>query len=73
MRVLLRDVKTGLFFREPQAWTAETAHAANFKHSAEAMDLARAQRLLEAEVVLAFEETRHCVSLPLPQAHASLH
>lgn len=66
MRVLLRDLRTGLFFREPLTWTAETEQALSFKHSAQAMDLARAHRLVQAEVVLAFDETRHCVTLPLP-------
>ena len=66
MRVLLRDAKTGLYFREPEAWTAETTEAASFKHSADAMDRARAHQVVEAEVVLAFEETRHTVALPVP-------
>jgi hypothetical protein len=66
MRVLLRDVRTGLYFREPEAWTAETDQALTFRHSADAMDLARAQRLAHAEVILAFDETRHSVALPLP-------
>ena len=66
MRVLLRDVRTGLYFREPQGWTAETEKAQSFKHSAEAMNLARKHRLEEAEVILSFEESSYAVSLPLP-------
>ena len=66
MRVLLRDARTGLYFREPEDWTAETDQALTFRHSADAMDLARAQRLAHAEVILAFDETRHSVALPLP-------
>lgn len=66
MKVLLRDVSTGLYFRDGEAWTTEPDQAVNFKHSAEAMDHARAHRLAQAEVVLAFEETHHCVALPLP-------
>jgi hypothetical protein len=66
MRVLLRDVRTGLYFREPQDWTAETQKAQSFKHSAEAMNLARKHRVQEAEVVLSFEESSYTVSLPLP-------
>ncbi len=68
MRVLLRDVRTGLYFREPAAWTAETDQALSFKHSAQAMDRARQHRLAEAEVVLSFDETRHSIALPLPPA-----
>ena len=66
MRVLLRDTETGLFFQEPSHWTAETERAKNFHHSAEAMDQARAQCVRQAEVVLAFEEPRYSVALPLP-------
>jgi hypothetical protein len=66
MRVLLRDAKTGLYFQEPQGWTAETEKAQAFKHSAEAMDLAREHNVTDAEVILAFEESRYTVALPLP-------
>ncbi len=66
MRVLLRDVRTGLYFREPAHWTAETEKAQSFKHSAEAMDLARQQRVENAEVVLAFEQPPRTITLPLP-------
>ncbi len=66
MRVLLRDVTTGLYFCQPQEWTAESGKAQNFKHSAEAMNLARAHGVENAEVVLAFEESSYAVSLPLP-------
>jgi hypothetical protein len=66
MRVLLRDVRTGLYFREPEHWTAETEKAQSFKHSAEAMNLARKHRLEEAEVILSFEESKYTVALPLP-------
>jgi hypothetical protein len=66
MRILLRDVRTGLYFRTPEAWTPETDNAQSFKHSAEAMDLARTQHIEQAEVILAFEEPRVTVALPLP-------
>ena len=66
MRVLLRDTTTGLYFREPANWTAEADQAQNFKHSAEAMNLAREHRLAHGEVVLAFEQPCHTIALPLP-------
>lgn len=68
MRVLLRDVTTGLYFCEPKEWTAETGKAQSFRHSAEAMNLARAEGLEKAEVVLAFEESAYAVALRLPQS-----
>ena len=66
MRVLLRNLRTGLYFREPESWTPESDQAQNFKHSAEAMDLARTQHVEQAEVILAFEEPCFTVALPLP-------
>lgn len=66
MRVLLRDADTGLYFREPRDWTTETKKAQSFKHSAEAMNLARAECVENAEVVLTFEESSYSVALPLP-------
>jgi hypothetical protein len=68
MRVLLRDLDTGLYFRDSEKWTSETEEAQTFRHSAEAMDHARAQGMQNAEVVLAFEESRFAVSLPLPKS-----
>lgn len=66
MRVLLRDVTTGLYLCAPEEWTAETGKAQNFKHSAEAMNFARARGVENAEVILAFEESSYAVALPLP-------
>ncbi len=68
MRVLLRDLKTGLYFQEAAQWTAEAQQAQSFKHSAEAMDFARKQRVANAEVVLAFDEPSFSVALPLPRS-----
>jgi hypothetical protein len=66
MRVLLRDARTGLYFQDPEQWTAETAKAQTFRHSAEAMNLARECQVQQAEVILAFEESAYTVALPLP-------
>ena len=67
MRVLLRDLDTGLYFRDSEQWTSETEKAQNFRHSAEAMNHARAEGVQNAEVVLAFEESSFAVALPLPK------
>jgi hypothetical protein len=66
MRVLLRDTRTGLFFRGLHDWTAEVEQAFSFRHSAEAMDLAREHAVENAEVLLSFEQTDQTVALPLP-------
>ena len=66
MRVLLRDARTGLYFQQPEQWTAEAEKAQAFKHSAEAMNTAREHQVLHAEVVLAFDESAYTVALPVP-------
>jgi hypothetical protein len=66
MRVMLRDTRTGLYFKEPAEWTAEAGKAQSFRHSAEAMNLAREHRISDAEVILEFEESSYTVALPLP-------
>lgn len=66
MRVFLRDAATGLYFSEPETWTAEADKAQSFKHSAEAMNAARDHKVARAEVVLSFEEPDYTVALPLP-------
>jgi len=66
MRVLLRDARTGLYFQDPEYWTGLAENARNFRHSAEAMNLAREKQVRQAEVVLAFEESAYTVALPLP-------
>ncbi len=66
MRVLLRDASTGLYFQEPEHWTGEPQKARSFKHSADAMNLARQKQVHQAEVILSFEESAYRVALPLP-------
>ncbi len=66
MRVFLRQHSSGLLFQEPDQWTEDGLKARAFKHSAEAMDTARAKGLTDVEVLLAFEEPSWNVCLPLP-------
>ncbi|HEY5911393.1 MAG TPA: hypothetical protein VJA21_12400 [Verrucomicrobiae bacterium] len=66
MRVLLRDTRTGLYFQEPEQWTGEVDKAQTFRHSADAMNVARQKQVQQAEVVLAFEESAYTVAIPLP-------
>ena len=68
MRIVLRDIKSGLYLQQPGEWTEDLNAARTFKHSAEAMDVARQNGLEGLEVLLAFEEpaSRHQVALALP-------
>ncbi len=68
MRIVLREIKTGLYVQQPGEWTRDLRQARTFKHSAEAMDVAREHDLEGLEVLLAFDEppTGQQVSIPLP-------
>ncbi len=68
MRIVLREIKTGLYLQQPGEWTPDLNAARTFKHSAEAMDVARENGLEGLEVLLAFDEpaSQQQVALPLP-------
>ena len=66
MRVVLRDIQTGLYLRDAGHWTESVEEAQLFRHSAEAMDKARDRGLKGLEVMLLFEEPQYNVALPLP-------
>ena len=66
MRIVLRKISTGLFLNPADDWTAQLDEARCFKHSAEAMDVAREQHLEGTEVLLTFEDPPRQVSFPLP-------
>ena len=68
MRIVLRDIKTGLYLQEAGEWTQDLKNARTFRHGAEAMDLAREYRLQGLEVLLDFEDppAQQQVTIPLP-------
>jgi hypothetical protein len=66
MRVLLRQIRSGLLLQDEDRWTTDLERARGFRHSAEAMDFARKKHLKEVEVLLAFDTPRFDVGLPLP-------
>ncbi len=68
MRIVLREIKSGRFLEQTGEWTADLDRARTFKHSAEAMDAARENKLEGWEVLLAFDDIpgQQQVSLRLP-------
>ena len=63
MRVLLRNVKTGLFFAVPRKWTTKRDSACNFGHTFPAMRFAENNRLRGVEVVLTFGEPEYDLAI----------
>ena len=75
MRTLLRNTKTGLFYRSEKEWTGDMAGAHDFCSSANAIQLAFEWRLKDMEVVLAFEDPRYNITMRLnarPEPPANL-
>src|SRR6266436_5163894 len=64
MRVLLRDMNTGLFFQKGQGWTAARMEARDFNHSTTAIEFAVKTDLHKVEVVFSFDDAQYDVRLP---------
>ena len=64
MKVLLRNLRTGFYYRGDYAWTSERRHALDLEQTETALRLASQLRLEAAEVVLAFSDPHDDVTLP---------
>jgi hypothetical protein len=63
MRVLLRNVKTGLFYKVPWKWTAKRDVACNFGGTFQALRFAENNRLRGVELVLTFGEPEYDLAI----------
>ncbi len=61
MRVVLRNMKTGLFFRNSDDWSENAEAARDFVDATTALYFAKEQELLDVEIMLKFENPRHDV------------
>jgi len=68
MRILLQQKETGLYVKDPQAWSAHNAEAMEFLSSTKAIDFCIANRLQGVQLVLKFDEQRCDIVLPLVMA-----
>jgi hypothetical protein len=59
MKVVIRDIGTGLFFQEPAGWVADIAKARAFVASGEAMKVAERRGMKSAEVVFRFDDAKY--------------
>ncbi len=58
MRKLLRDTRTGLYFKCPGQWTQDPEEAIDFRFTERALDYAKTWELSAVE--LAFQEPHQC-------------
>lgn len=65
MRILLRNRKTGQYFQLPDHWTDDPELAFEFQHGKEAAKLAREKGFEKVEILLAFDNPRLNIRLPV--------
>jgi hypothetical protein len=63
MKVLLRNIQTGLFYAGPEQWTEDQCVATDFEGPDRALDQVSESNLEAVEVVIHFEDT--CFDIPL--------
>ncbi len=65
MRVLLRHVKTGRYYQNPGNWTARAEEALCFSNTIQALSRVAELKLDEVEILLAFDDPRYNIRLPV--------
>ena len=64
MRILLQHKGSGLYFKDVDSWTADTAEAMDFVSSSAALEYCATNRLDTVQVVLKFEQEKYEIVLP---------
>lgn len=65
MRILLQHKGTGLYLRDVDAWSANSAEALDFVSSTAALDFCTANHVDQVQLVLRFEEEKYDIVLPV--------
>ncbi len=69
MRVVLRNMKTGLFFRNSADWSENAEEARDFMDATTALYFAKEQELLDVEILLKFQNPKYDIVV-LTNSHA---
>ena len=72
MKILLQNIQTKLYFSLLGVWTDKPNLAYDFRHSARALDFARANELTEVQLVVRFEDSQWDNIVPVPLQVATL-
>jgi hypothetical protein len=65
MRILLQQKETGLYFKDIESWSRDSAEAMDFLSSTAAIDFCVGNKLKGVQLVLKFEEHRYDIVLPV--------
>jgi hypothetical protein len=71
MRILVQQKETGLYFKDIDSWTRESADAMDFVSSTAAIDFCVTNKLKAVQLVLKFEEHRYDIVLPVSAVQSS--
>ena len=72
MKILLQNSRTKLYFSLLGIWTAKPSLAYDFRHSARALEFARANDLTHVQLVVKFEDSEWDNIVPVPLQVATL-
>ena len=72
MKILLQNSQTKLYFSLLGVWIANPNLAYDFRHSARALDFARANELSDVQLVVKFEDSQWENVIPMPLQVATL-
>ena len=67
MKTLLRNIRTGVYFKGLQNWTPNPKEAFDFKWTERAIRFVRDAGLKQVEVVFAFDDPSYNVQLPVDE------
>ena len=67
MRTLLRNYQTGFYFQGVSNWTTDPRQAFDFKQPDRAVRFVRDAGLKRVELVLAFDDPRYNIPLPVDE------
>jgi hypothetical protein len=66
MRILLQHVRTQLYLRNPDDWTANPFESFDFQHSQRAIEFAREHNLSGVQIVVTFVDSQFDEIVPMP-------
>jgi hypothetical protein len=72
MRILLQNPTNKLFVSRKDNWTPSAHLAFDFRHSQQALDFVRTEKLRDVQLVVKFEDSQWDEVVPLPMVVATL-
>ena len=65
MRILIQKKDSGLYFKDIETWTPNSAEAMDFLSSTAAIEFSRVNKIKGVHLVLKFEDEHHEIVMPV--------